>query len=416
MMPQGQPRIAIVGAGPGGLTLGLLLHNRDIPFTVYDLRPRPDEEEIAAPCGMLDLHEGSGLAAIHACGLYDDFLALTGECEEAAKVVDKNADILHQDSGGVQARPEIARNKLSGLLLSKLPAESVRHNTKLLSTRRDPGIGQVTLELESTIDGTIAWATCDCVVGADGAWSRVRRLLTDEKPKPTGVMLLTLAIKHVSTRFPHLSDLTGRGSFICLGNRHVLSSHRSAQDAAYLYLMISAPEDAAVTEFLGSASLPDLREKLLDSKAFFADHAPILKELVGLGFDEEISNGADLHFKAISMLPIGHRWEHRSGVTLIGDSAHLMMPSGEGVNLAMVDALDLSRAIGKAWDESRAPGRQDFNKALDLAAGEFEDVMFTRAHEEAEDAWTLRQTMFAENGAQKMVDFFDGAGRQPVSE
>lgn len=396
--------------------LGLLLHNRGIPFKIYDLRPRPTEEEIAAPCGMLDLHEGSGLAAMHACGLYDEFLTLTGECEETAKVLDRNANILHQDSGGGQPRPEIARNKLSGLLLSKLPAESVRHNTKLLSAKRDPGTGHVTLELKSTLDGGVASAICDFVVGADGAWSRIRPLLTHEKPKPTGVLLLTLTIKHVSTRFPHISDLTGRGSFMCLGNRHLLSSHRSAQDACYLYLMVSAPEDAAATKFLSEASLPDLKERLLRDERFFADHAPILRELVTLGFDEDISNGAEAYFKPISMLPIGHRWEHRSGVTLIGDSAHLMMPSGEGVNLAMIDALDLSQAIDKAWGESIVNGRQDFNKALDQAVEEFEDGMLTRAHKEAEDAWTLRQTMFAEDGAQMMAEFFEGVGRQPVGE
>jgi 2-polyprenyl-6-methoxyphenol hydroxylase-like FAD-dependent oxidoreductase len=46
------------------------------------------------------------------------------------------------------------------------------------------------------------------------------------------------------------------------------------------------------------------------------------------------------------MLPIGFSWPHRSGVTIIGDAAHLMTPfAGEGVNLAMWDAMLLGRAL-----------------------------------------------------------------------
>ena len=59
-----QPRIAIVGGGPAGLTMGLLLHKNRIPFTIFESRQKPTEEELAKPSGMLDLHEESGLAVI----------------------------------------------------------------------------------------------------------------------------------------------------------------------------------------------------------------------------------------------------------------------------------------------------------------------------------------------------------------
>lgn len=88
-----QPRIAVVGGGPGGLILGVL-HKRSVPFTIFELRPKPTEQELAMPSGMLDLHAGSGLDAIEGSGLYDNFIPLTGDCVEAMWLSDRNGHIV----------------------------------------------------------------------------------------------------------------------------------------------------------------------------------------------------------------------------------------------------------------------------------------------------------------------------------
>lgn len=107
--------------GPAGLNLGLLLHKHGIHFTIFELRQKPNDEELAKPSGMLDLHEESGIAAIKECGLFEEFLKLTGECSEADKFSDKDGNILHADDGGMSDRPEISRNALTQLLVSHLP-------------------------------------------------------------------------------------------------------------------------------------------------------------------------------------------------------------------------------------------------------------------------------------------------------
>jgi 2-polyprenyl-6-methoxyphenol hydroxylase-like FAD-dependent oxidoreductase len=53
------------------------------------------------------------------------------------------------------------------------------------------------------------------------------------------------------------------------------------------------------------------------------------------------------HFvpRPLNYFPPNQQWEAKATITLIGDAAHLMPPSGEGVNTAMLDALDLSECL-----------------------------------------------------------------------
>ena len=403
MMAETQPRIAIIGGGPAGLTLGALLHRHNIPFTIYELRPRPTEEELAEPSGMLDLHEESGLAAIRACELYEQFLPLTGDCEESMIIADKHGNILHSDQGGAADRPEISRHNIIKLFLSKIPDNSIKYNTKVLSADRDSATEKVTLRLSPTSDAsTIVSETYDLVIGADGAWSKIRPVLSDVKPQSSGLQYLTLIIRDIATRHPDLASLVGRGSFLALGNKHGLDSHRAAQGSAQIYLMTNAlgGDEGAMLESLSSLSAPELKAHFLSDENSYGDWGPALKELITVAFDEQA--GA-MQIKPLSMLPVGHRWEAKPGATLIGDAAHLMTPfAGEGVNLAMRDALDLASAISEAW-VARGEDRREFGAVLAPLLRGFEEGMFARAQEKAEESWHNRQLMFAEDGAQALA-------------
>lgn len=406
-MSQTYPRIAIIGGGPAGLTLGALLHQRNIPFTIYELRPRPTEQELAEPSGMLDLHDESGLAAMRACGLYEQFLPLTGDCEESMIIADKHGNILHSDQGGAADRPEISRHNIMKLFLSKIPDKSIKYDTKLLSAERDSTTGQVTLRLSSTsAAGTTVSETYDLVIGADGAWSKVRPILSDVKPQSSGLQYLTLLIRDIETRHPQLAALVGKGSFLALGNKHGLDSHRAAQGSAQIYLMTNAAggDEGAMIESLSKLSAPELKAHFLGDGSSYADWGPALKELMAVAFDEHEGPGA-VQFKPLSMLPVGHRWDAKPGATLIGDAAHLMTPfAGEGVNLAMWDALDLAAAIAEAWAAAGEDGDgRDFRAAFAPLLRRFEEAMFARAQEKAEESWRNRGLMFADDGAQALA-------------
>lgn len=177
-MPMFQPRIAIAGGGPSGLALGQLLHQHGIRATIYELRARCTQEELAKPSGMLDLHEESGLTAIRECGLWDGFQAAVGDCSESMRVLKPDGAVLHTDESELASRPEIARNALTDLLIQNVPSDNIKWDHKITTVRSNHNATTKATEITFNL-GINDASTYDFVVGADGAWSRIRKLLSD---------------------------------------------------------------------------------------------------------------------------------------------------------------------------------------------------------------------------------------------
>lgn len=405
-MPIFRPRIAIVGGGPSGLALAKLLHQRSIHPTIYELRGKATEEELAKPCGMLDLHEESGLTVMRECGLWDGFQAAVGDCSEAMRVMNPDGVLLHTDEGELAYRPEIPRNALTKLLLQSVPSNLIKWNHKITTVRRNRNV--TTGATEISIDlGENGAATYDFVVGADGAWSQIRKLLSDAQPFYSGTQLVTATVRNVSTKYPHLAELSGSGALQALGGGKGIMTHRGPQDSIRVYAAVSTPHEqwAAATGLKGKTAA-EVKTTLLSDDKLFRNWAPALQDLLATAFDEETKDnpGCEADIMPLYMLPVDHRWEHQMGVTLVGDAAHLMTPwAGEGVNLALWDSLDLAHVLAAFPEASDAVTWQ---AALEPRMRKFEDAMLARGQLKAEESVSNRDMMLGENGAQAMVNFF----------
>jgi 2-polyprenyl-6-methoxyphenol hydroxylase-like FAD-dependent oxidoreductase len=344
-----QLRIAIIGAGVGGLACARGLQANGRSATVFEREP---SRHARWQGGMLDLHADTGQAALRAAGLHDQFRALARPQGQELRGLDPiSAELVHHELPTADAypAPEIDRGHLRGLLLDSLSPDTVRWSCAVDAVTPLRDAARLHFADGRTAD-------FDLVVGADGAWSRVRRAVSNATPAYTGDTLIETYLDDVDVRHPRLAALIGPGTLVAKAGRKMLSAQRNSGGHVRVYAGLNAPADWHARAGVNLADADAVREHLLTQ--FTGWHQSLL-DLI------RCADGGFTH-RPLHVLPAGHAWDHVRGVTLLGDAAHLMPPYGIGANLALVDGTDLATAIAT-------------HANLGEAVRAYEDVMLPRS-------------------------------------
>ena len=369
--------IAIIGAGLGGLTLARVLHLHGIPATIYEAEP---SAEARVQGGQLDIHEHDGQRALGMAGLTDEFRAIIHAGAEAARVLDAQGTVLFEaPDDGTGGRPEVLRGDLRRILLDSLPAGTIQWGKKLAGA---VPLGDGRHEL-SFADGSTARSRL--LVGADGAWSKVRPLLSDATPEYTGMTIVETWLYDADVRHAAAAEAVGRGAMYAITPGRGILAHREAGGVLHTYVELKRP-----AEWADSIDFDDPAAATARVAAEFDGWAPALTALITDGETAPVP-------RLIHTLPDGHRWRRVAGVTLLGDAAHLVPPTGDGANLAMLDGAELGQAIAAHADD------------IEAALAAYEKALFPRSAAAAADGRRTVELCFGDRAPFGLIDLFTGA-------
>ncbi|WP_327706718.1 NAD(P)/FAD-dependent oxidoreductase [Streptomyces decoyicus] len=355
------PRIAIVGAGLGGLVCARVLQQHGVPVTAFEHEAGPNSRSQG---GTLDIHEDTGQVALRAAGLFDQFLALSRPESQEWRLYDRRATLIRHDQAGEDdlSRPEIDRGQLRALLLDSLTPGTVRWGHSVRAVAPHP---QGTARLHHH-DDTVE--DFDLVIGADGAWSRVRPALSDAQPAYSGITMVEARFDDVDHRHPGIAHLVGHGTMSAKAGHRSLVLQRNSNGHVRAYINFRGPQDWH--SGLDLADTEAVRARLLTQYQ---------------GWDESLldilrDNEGGFINRPMYVLPFPHTWQRVPGITLLGDAAHLMPPVGVGANLALLDGAELARAVVD-------------HPTLDEALDAYESVMLPRAIDNAKTAQQMLTTL-----------------------
>lgn len=377
-------QVAIVGAGPGGLTLARLLQLKGLNVKVYERDINAAARVQGSP---LDMHEESGWAALRKADLISAFKKNVRKGADKKVILNERAEVLfsdHETEPGEglahePSRPEIDRGVLRQIFLSSLMPETVVWDSHFMSMER-----QNESWLLHFKNGSAAYA--DLVIAADGAHSKIRAYITPIKAFYTGITMVEINVDNAAKSTPQIYALLNGGKIMAFGNGKNILGGQKGDGGLGFYASFKPDENWAVDIGL---DFSDRTQVLAWFKKAYYEWGSVWYEIFENATMPVIP-------RPIYCMPLDQTWEPRPDLTLLGDAAHVMPPfAGEGANTSMFDALELSECL--------TSGQFD---TLQQAITAYEVSMRKRAAIAAKQSLENGERMHSEGALEKMLAVF----------
>lgn len=373
------PHVAIIGAGIGGVALALALLHRGIPYTLYER----DESFDARSQGYgLTLQQAS--KALKWFGILELEHTITSTMhivhDIKGKVIGewgrKRLGIQDADIPNKRRNMHISRQALRSEFISALWGDKeiqwwyrlqcISHKANWL------------LDLEFEIGGVKKYTQADLVVGADGIRSSIRTQLIGDEISPLEYLgcIVILGICSLDLLSGISSSLLdGRTVFQTVNGRERI--YMMPYDSSSLMWQLSFPMSEDDAKILSKKWADALKQEAL--KRLWAWHAPI-PEILTYTPVSRITWYPVYDRKALDPEWLKNFWN----ITLLWDAMHPMSPfKGQGANQAILDALELARAIyTQCGSESR--WREQWLRTTLLE--DFETQMLKRSRVKVQDS------------------------------
>jgi 2-polyprenyl-6-methoxyphenol hydroxylase-like FAD-dependent oxidoreductase len=377
-------QIAIIGGGPAGLTLARLLQLKGANVKVYE---RDLNKDARVQGTTLDLHEGSGLAALRKAELFEEFKKNYRPGADRLIIVNEKAEIFfsdheekpEEDFGNEHFRPEIDRGPLRKMLLASLQSDTVVWDSQFVSMQKQNDGWQLHFKNKTS-------AYADMVIGADGANSKIRPYITSIKPFYSGVTVIQGNVNHPQIATPTIHKLQKGGRMLALGGGKFLGGGLKGDGSFSFIVSWKTNEDWVQNSGLDFA---DKAQVLAWFKKDFPEWSKLWYELF---------ENAETPFipRPIYCVPLDQTWSALPNLTMLGDAAHVMPPfAGEGANMAMLDALELSESLYN----------ENFND-VQTAIASYENKMRKKAAAAAQESLENGDWMHSAGALEKMLAFF----------